>query len=741
MFASSYFLIGLLAVGLPVAIHLLTRQKSKVLEWGAMDFLKKSINSASAKRQRLRDHLLLLLRALAIIFLILTFAQPLVSKLFMNSSSAETVLIWDISMSTSTMGIDGVSRQENIREVLLDELDDLPNNSEVRILLVGAEIRWLKDEPLSLTSNNRRTLNEIIAAQKVDAGGSSLSKAILLAMNSVSIDDADKRLNLIVVHDLQESAWQPAEKDRWTSIDKRVSDDPTISLRLAEYQEASAESGSQAAVVSLETDRDTIATGSKQRFRAILQNYSKDRIYGAEVVWLVNGEEVDRLDSIELLPSSKLNLEQFIVIETTGNQVVECRLEVDGDPLITDNSAILTLSSTTQPRVLIVDDTRRVDKGQILPSQFITAALGGSLSDKSSDENDVATQSRSLFNPKVIRSEELEGAMLGDYLAVIIANADSLPSSSYDQFKEFVASGGGIWLMMGEQNGGLSSWTSTLLDRLDLGSLNKTKIIENSDKEKPMRIAASRKNTGYSDAIAADNLDLSRSNIAKLHQLTEVNFLDSERLLQTPDGDPILLSIPAHPGRVILQMCDLSRSNTNLPILQTFVPIMRETIRECVGDGISLKNINPGEVIRVSSLNETTDGDEIIVTRPDGSTTELKKLGEVYQTANTFLPGLYQIDGFEDASGKKTTQIFNVKRSKGESNITSLNREKATQLISGEAFSELTTEEHESKRKVSLAMWFAILSGMFFIAEAILAHRLAKRSQKSSGRINLKPVY
>lgn len=741
MFASSLFLVGLLAIGLPVAIHLLTRQKSKVLAWGAMDFLKTSINSTSSKRQRLRDYLLLLLRALAIIFLILTFAQPLVSKLFVNSSSAETVLIWDISMSTSTVGMDGVARQENMRKVLLAELENLPDNSSVRILLAGAEIRWLKDEPIALTENNRRTLNEIIAGQKIDFGGSSLSKAILLAMNSVSEGNADRRRNFIVVHDLQESAWQSKEKDRWTSIEKRVTNDSNISLRLAEYEESTAVSDSQAAVVSLETDRDTVAAGSKQRFQAILQNYSEEPIYGAEVVWLLNGKEVERFDSIELLPSSKLNLEQFIVIESSGNQLVECRLEVDEDPLVADNSMTLTLFSTTEPQVLIVDDTQRIDKGQILPSQFIIASLGGSLSDDRSDESNSSAESRSVFNPKVIRSNELDKMMLADYLAVIIVNADSLPIPSYDQLKDFVASGGGIWLMMGQKDGELTAWTTQLLNRLDLGSLSKTKIIESTDKEKPMRIAASRKNRGYSDAIAADNLDLFQAKLVKLHQLSEVNFLDSERLLQTPDGDPILLSIPANPGRVILQMCDLNRGNTNLPILQTFVPIMRETLRKCVGDGISLRNLNPGEIMRVSSLNHTVEENSVTVTRPDESTEELKKLGGVFQTANTFLPGLYSIDGFEDSSGEKITQIFNVKRSERESNISSINRERAKQLISGEAFSALNSEEHESKGKVSLALWFAILSGLFFIAEAILSHRLAKRRQNSSVRINLKPVY
>ncbi|PQJ28559.1 vWA domain-containing protein [Rubritalea profundi] len=740
MFLSPIFLIGLLAVGLPVAIHFLTRQKSKVLAWGAMDFLKKSINSASSRRQRLRDRLLLLLRTLAIIFLILSFAQPLISKFF-TDSQLETVLIWDISMSTLTKGQDGVPRQEQIRQAVLDQLEGLPDHSTVRVLLAGAEIRWLKDEPLALTPNNRESLARVIKTQQVDLGGDSIAKAILLALASPSENSEKKKRNLVVIHDLQEGSWQAEEKDRWSAIDKRVSDAPNISLQLVDLEEFFVHRGSQTAVVSLETNRDTIATGSKQRFRAILRNYSEDRIYDANVIWLINDREVERLDFVELHPESELNLEQFLSIEDSGSQIVECRLEVANDPLLADNSAFLAVSSTTQLPILIVDDTQRIEKGQILPSQFIVASMGGHLSRNPKDKKAPPTQSRSVFKPRVIRSKDLVKTQLDDHLAVIIANADSLPPASYKQLKDFVASGRGLWLMMSQSDGALPSWITQLLKSLDLDSLSQTTLLESPDKKKPMRLAATSTNSDYANAIAAKNLDLSRAKITKLHQLSEVNFLDNEKLLQTPDGHHVILSIPAEPGRVILQMCDLNRSSTNLPILQTFVPIMRETLRECVGHGISIKNLDPGQLLRVPNLNSLDDQIALIITRPDGSTEQLKRLSGEFQTANTFLPGRYTIRGLQDADGKELTQIFIVKRPEDESNLIALADTKAKQLISGSFYGSKNSELEEHKGKWSLAIWFAILAGLLFLVEAILAHRLAKSRLSTSGRIELKPVY
>jgi len=91
-FASTIFLTGLVAVGVPIAIHLLARQRTRVLNWGAMEFLRQSVSSATARRQRLRDILLLMLRVLAIIFLVLTFAQPLVSQLLIGRPGIENSL-------------------------------------------------------------------------------------------------------------------------------------------------------------------------------------------------------------------------------------------------------------------------------------------------------------------------------------------------------------------------------------------------------------------------------------------------------------------------------------------------------------------------------------------------------------------------------------------------------------------------------------------------------------------------
>src|SRR4051794_15344844 len=69
-------LFGLAAVSIPVFIHLLHRQRTTPIKWGAMQFLLES--KLQQKRRKRVDHwLLLLLRMAAVALVVLALARPL----------------------------------------------------------------------------------------------------------------------------------------------------------------------------------------------------------------------------------------------------------------------------------------------------------------------------------------------------------------------------------------------------------------------------------------------------------------------------------------------------------------------------------------------------------------------------------------------------------------------------------------------------------------------------------------
>ena len=101
-FLNSIILAGLVAITLPLLIHLLTRQRLKKIQFSSVFFLK-LLQAQKMRRVRLREILLLILRTLIILFLILAFARPALRGSFATGikahASTTVAILLDNSLS------------------------------------------------------------------------------------------------------------------------------------------------------------------------------------------------------------------------------------------------------------------------------------------------------------------------------------------------------------------------------------------------------------------------------------------------------------------------------------------------------------------------------------------------------------------------------------------------------------------------------------------------------------------
>ena len=75
IFLNPTVLLGLLAAGIPILIHLLNLRKLKKIEFSTLAFLKE-LQKTKIRKIKLKQWILLALRVLIIIFLVLSFARP-----------------------------------------------------------------------------------------------------------------------------------------------------------------------------------------------------------------------------------------------------------------------------------------------------------------------------------------------------------------------------------------------------------------------------------------------------------------------------------------------------------------------------------------------------------------------------------------------------------------------------------------------------------------------------------------
>ncbi len=74
-FLAPLFFVGLAAIAVPVMVHLIQRERKRVIEFPSLMFVQ-SIPYQSVRRRRIRHWFLLLMRAAAMALLVAAFARP-----------------------------------------------------------------------------------------------------------------------------------------------------------------------------------------------------------------------------------------------------------------------------------------------------------------------------------------------------------------------------------------------------------------------------------------------------------------------------------------------------------------------------------------------------------------------------------------------------------------------------------------------------------------------------------------
>src|SRR6266446_2275042 len=102
-FLAPFFLVGLGAVAIPIVIHLIQRERKRVVEFPSLMFIRR-IPYQSVRRRRIRHWLLLAMRATAVALLVLAFARPFFRQNALAAAAAtggarEVVILLDQSAS------------------------------------------------------------------------------------------------------------------------------------------------------------------------------------------------------------------------------------------------------------------------------------------------------------------------------------------------------------------------------------------------------------------------------------------------------------------------------------------------------------------------------------------------------------------------------------------------------------------------------------------------------------------
>jgi hypothetical protein len=143
-FLAPWFLAGILAVGLPVFVHLLRKQTTEPRPVSSLMFFEQGKQS-SVRHRRLRYLLLFALRTLAVLLLALAFARPFFRhKSVLASDKLLLVAVDDsFSMNAASGAVSGGSKLDEAKRGALDVLAHKAGGQKAQVISLGGQMSLL----------------------------------------------------------------------------------------------------------------------------------------------------------------------------------------------------------------------------------------------------------------------------------------------------------------------------------------------------------------------------------------------------------------------------------------------------------------------------------------------------------------------------------------------------------------------------------------------------------------------
>jgi hypothetical protein len=692
------FLLGLLAIGLPVLLHLSRRRTREAVAFPSLMFISQ-VPYRSVRRRRLRDRLLLLLRCLAIVLLATAFARPLLRAApeAAGDTRRDVVLLVDTSFS---MGYG--DHMQRARDAAVGVLDSLQAGDRAAVVAFA-------DSAMAqgAFSGDVLALRQQVAALEPGSAGTRYSTAFKTA-RSLLLDSSAANREVVLIGDLQRG-------DFGASEDARLP--PGVAVSILDVGESDG-SASNLAITEVSLDRRPIGNASEARdevevsARMLRRGPVGDGSTAVTAQLWLEGRNVGQRE-VELAADGTANV-AFEPIVLPSDVYSRGEVRIEGDRLAVDNRFLFTVSPSDSIPVLILD------AGPRSRSPYVAGAL--------------ATGTRPRFRidrtaAATVRADEIQRAR-------VIVVDDALPRLSAEARSaliDAVERGAGALVLLGRsESGGLPAWG---LDgdeplRQELAGRSLASI----DYDHPM----------FSPFAAARSGDLSGARFFRYRGISEGAVAapdggagasetageDSARvsvLARFDDGSAALVERRVGRGRVAIWGSTLDAEWGDLVLQPVFVPWIDRTMQHLAGFEPDRPFYRVGQVARVD-LGER-QGEEWLVVDPADQKSTVAAERELLLPVRA--SGFYEIRPVEGSAQRAVLVAANV--DPAESDLTRLDGEELRLSVSQEnAPVESATGIGEDRAAVERQRiwWFVLLALLALLAaEGWLANRKGKRVQ------------
>ena len=711
---------GLFLVGAPIIIHLINRNRFEEVQWGAYQLLLTSFQ-VKARRIRLQEILLLLLRCLLLAFFILALCRYVIQYEGFN---------WTDPLTSNVIVIDGSYSMERETDEgpLLDKakkkaneiIDGLRKGEDVSVIVIGRTPERLTTKPeFEFEDIKKEILNHKLRGEAADyVAGLDLTLKVLN-------ETKNPMRRLFIISDLQNNGWRSRDTAKWAYL-QAVMDSLELKVN-SYYLGQKVESKANFSVSPPRLQGVSVTIFEPARFVFSVKNHH-DAPDVVSIVIEKDGKEIDRRE--RTLDPGETREETFDVqFEKPGPHVLTASVETDFIP--GDNRSFMAINVVEEIPLLVIDGTYTEDFFRS-STGFFAAALNP----------DVQKDSKTAFAIKRIAAKEAGNESLSAYKAIVLANLGAYPESLVVALERYVDQGGGMLISCGSQSQPNDMMKSLYKDGFGLlpAALSSPRKIERQ--ERPFSPFFPKGRSDIFPFLEADEGQRLAEVLLRQFIPADVTEEDlkhgTEVLAELADEKPFLLSRRFGKGRVMLCTTAFDMSWGNFPSQWVYVPLVNHLMLY-----LSAENQNDHQVIQ---------GDKYILTLPapeenEQNTIYIRDPGDelieeegnrdgkelMLDFAETRKAGVYLVSTDKEFPAD-ATRAFAVNIDLSESELGPIEkdfRELLTEGFEMKFFDEYDEYKKEEEEDGSIDLWryFILLTIIALIGESIFTAWIASEQE------------
>jgi len=527
-FANPTFLFALAALAIPIIIHLFNFRKFRRVQFTNVRFLREVRKDTKAKN-KLRNIIILCLRLLAILFLVLAFAQPFIPQQNATIKKGEkAVSIWiDNSFSMEAVGANGTLLDEikkDAREIVAaynatDRFQLLTNDFEGRHQRLVSKEEFLELLEEVKPSPAVKSVSEVVRRQRD------------LLNNTPDIEPGNKQAFLL--SDFQQSISDYGRIDADTSIQVRE----II---------AGAQNRNNLFIDSIWFESPVRKINAPEAIHVRIRSRSEVDMENVPMRLYINGQaKTPASFSVEANGTTDTVL--YFTVREPGLQ--QGLIEINDYPVTFDDQFFFSFTVLKNIPVLSIEPSEAMNPAFAEPHYLKTL---------------FATDSSFVFTEN--DEGKIDYTAFANYRFIVVNSLKSISSGLAIELKKFVDNGGSLMVFPGP-NADIVSYNA-LLNPLGLsgyGTLDTARqSVDHLNFQHPLYQGVFERTTGNMDLpVAGDHYRILSSSRSR-----------EDELMRLRNGDVFMASYRSGKGNVYLSSVGIYGDFGNLPRHALFVPTL-----------------------------------------------------------------------------------------------------------------------------------------------------------------------